>query len=602
MIFGMETTNAKKLESISKQLETLTTEFSAVLGNDEIKSNLIRLYRRSKEYKNGSFIMLVVGPVKSGKSTLVNLLAHRYVSPTDKLECTIRPSIISCAESHEECSIEVYTAKDENRKEKDLDLIIDKLRGIIEDESEIREHLTKEVFPLNNDNINAYITPSYNKGDNSIITSISTTGSKLLKSADSGKIFIADMPGFDGNRVNLSNSLYDAISKRVDLILFVHSSVSAFNVTSNEYLEKLREYNGTVPVFLIHNVFDANFWKNKETRLKDVERQSKNEYDEIKSKGFNIEPDYISCINLGMVTDYINKDENCLPEFDEELKKEYDAFENIEEKLYNKITTNISKLRLDRCLDRTEKLKNDLIELIKSNKASLKSRKEDKDSFENAFASLDKITGLTSTEIEEIIDNVASDANRFIFKSQAKSRVNKSMSTKECMACLRQILTSFLANVDERLTDKLFRHYSLKQKEVTERINSTLNSPINEVSLTEITAETVNNISDESVKSFMKTSNWDWFTDFTIGHSYKAETVRNSISNMERWFYGDENEKDTTNLKMLLKEEIKRMAKLYQQQIKEELQNQLQNFISDEELKTLSSLENLQVKLENIII
>ena len=598
----METTNAKKLESISKQLETLTTEFSAVLGNDEIKSNLIRLYRRSKEYKNGSFIMLVVGPVKSGKSTLVNLLAHRYVSPTDKLECTIRPSIISCAESHEECSIEVYTAKDENRKEEDLDLIIDKLRGIIEDESEIREHLTKEVFPLNNDNINAYITPSYNKGDNSIITSISTTGSKLLKSADSGKIFIADMPGFDGNRVNLSNSLYDAISKRVDLILFVHSSVSAFNVTSNEYLEKLREYNGTVPVFLIHNVFDANFWKNKETRLKDVERQSKNEYDEIKSKGFNIEPDYISCINLGMVTDYINKDENCLPEFDEELKKEYDAFENIEEKLYNKITTNISKLRLDRCLDRTEKLKNDLIELIKRNKAALKNRKEDKDSFENAFASLDKITGLTSTEIEEIIDNVASDANRFIFRSQAKSRVNKSMSTKECMACLRQILTSFLANVDERLTDKLFRHYSLKQKEVTERINSSLNSPINEVSLTEITAETVNNISDESVKSFMKTSNWDWFTDFTIGHSYKAETVRNSISNMERWFYGDENEKDTTNLKMLLKEEIKRMAKLYQQQIKEELQNQLQNFISDEELKTLSSLENLQVKLENIII
>lgn len=602
MIFGMETTNAKKLESISKQLKTLTTEFSAVLGNDEIKSNLIRLYRRSKEYKNGSFIMLVVGPVKSGKSTLVNLLAHRYVSPTDKLECTIRPSIISGIDSEEECSIEVYTAKDENRKEKDLDLIIDKLRGIIEDESEIREHLTKEVYPLNNDNINAYITPSYNKGDNSIITSISTTGSKLLKSADSGKIFIADMPGFDGNRVNLSNSLYDAISKRVDLILFVHSSVSAFNVTSNEYLEKLREYNGTVPVFLIHNVFDANFWKNKETRLKDVERQSKNEYDEIKSKGFNIEPDYISCINLGMVTDYINKDENCLPEFDEELKKEYDAFENIEEKLYNKITTNISKLRLDRCLDRTEKLKNDLIELIKSNKASLKSRKEDKDSFENAFASLDKITGLTSTEIEEIIDNVASDANRFIFRSQAKSRVNKSMSTKECMACLRQILTSFLANVDERLTDKLFRHYSLKQKEVTDRINSSLNSPINEISLTEITAETVNNISDESVKSFMKTSNWDWLTDFTIGHSYKAETVRNSISNMERWFYGDENEKDTTNLKMLLKEEIKRMAKLYQQQIKEELQNQLQNFISDEELKTLSSLENLQVKLENIII
>lgn len=598
----METTNAKKLESISKQLETLTKEFSAALGNDEIKSNLIRLYRRSKEYKNGSFIMLVVGPVKSGKSTLVNLLAHRYVSPTDKLECTIRPSIISSIESDEDCTIEVYTAKDDNRKEKDLDLIIDKLRGIIADESEIREHLTKEVYPLNKDNINAYITPSYNRSDNSIITSITTTGSKLLKSTDSGKIFIADMPGFDGNKVNLSNSLYDAISKRVDLILFVHSSVSAFNVTSNEYLEKLREYNGTVPVFLIHNIFDASFWKNKETRQNDVVRQSRNEYEEIKGKGFNIEPDYVSCINLGMVTDYVNKDENCLDSFMDELREEFLEFEAIEEKLYNKITTNIGKLRLERCLDRTAKLKTDLIALIAEHKTSLKQRKEDKDLFEKFLASIDKTAGLSSSEIEEIIDNVSNDANRSIFRSQAKSRVNKSMTTKECMACLREILTSFLANVDEKLTDKLFRQFNSKQHELVERINNSLNSAIKEVTLSEVTAETINNISDSSVKSFMKTSGWDWLADFTVGHSYKAETVRNSISNMERWYYGDEIEKDTTNLKMLLKEEIKRMAQLYLSQIRVDFDKQLNLIINSDELKTLSSLENLQTKLENIII
>ncbi len=598
----METTNTKKLEAISNQLESISNEFLPLIGNDDIKSCLIRLYRRSKEYKNGSFIMLVVGPVKSGKSTLVNLLAHRYVSPTDKLECTIRPSIISSIESDEDCTIEVYTAKDDNRKEKDLDLIIDKLRGIIADESEIREHLTKEVYPLNKDNINAYITPSYNRSDNSIITSITTTGSKLLKSTDSGKIFIADMPGFDGNKVNLSNSLYDAISKRVDLILFVHSSVSAFNVTSNEYLEKLREYNGTVPVFLIHNIFDASFWKNKETRQNDVVRQSRNEYEEIKGKGFNIEPDYVSCINLGMVTDYVNKDENCLDSFMDELREEFLEFEAIEEKLYNKITTNIGKLRLERCLDRTAKLKTDLIALIAEHKTSLKQRKEDKDLFEKFLASIDKTAGLSSSEIEEIIDNVSNDANRSIFRSQAKSRVNKSMTTKECMACLREILTSFLANVDEKLTDKLFRQFNSKQHELVERINNSLNSAIKEVTLSEVTAETINNISDSSVKSFMKTSGWDWLADFTVGHSYKAETVRNSISNMERWYYGDEIEKDTTNLKMLLKEEIKRMAQLYLSQIRVDFDKQLNLIINSDELKTLSSLENLQTKLENIII
>jgi hypothetical protein len=461
---------------------------------------------------------------------------------------------------------------------------------------------TKEVYPLNKDNINAYITPSYNRSDNSIITSITTTGSKLLKSTDSGKIFIADMPGFDGNKVNLSNSLYDAISKRVDLILFVHSSVSAFNVTSNEYLEKLREYNGTVPVFLIHNIFDASFWKNKETRQNDVVRQSRNEYEEIKGKGFNIEPDYVSCINLGMVTDYVNKDENCLDSFMDELREEFLEFEAIEEKLYNKITTNIGKLRLERCLDRTAKLKTDLIALIAEHKTSLKQRKEDKDLFEKFLASIDKTAGLSSSEIEEIIDNVSNDANRSIFRSQAKSRVNKSMTTKECMACLREILTSFLANVDEKLTDKLFRQFNSKQHELVERINNSLNSAIKEVTLSEVTAETINNISDSSVKSFMKTSGWDWLADFTVGHSYKAETVRNSISNMERWYYGDEIEKDTTNLKMLLKEEIKRMAQLYLSQIRVDFDKQLNLIINSDELKTLSSLENLQTKLENIII
>ena len=598
----METANEKKLEAVSRQLEELVNTFSDKLGDDELKSNLNRLYRRSMEYKNGSFIMLVVGPVKSGKSTLVNLLAHRYVSPTDKLECTVRPSIISSVDNEEDCAIEVYTAKKEDRREKDLDLIIDKLRGIIPDEQEIREHLTKVSYPLNNDNIDAYITPSYNKGDNSIITSITTTGSKLLKSTDQGKIFIADMPGFDGNKVNLNNSLYDAISKRVDLILFVHSSVSAFNVTSNEYLDKLREYNGTVPVYLIHNIFDSTYWKDKESRRRDVERQSKSEYDEIKGKGFNIEPDYISCINLGMVTDFVNQTADCIHTFDDELEAEYRRFEEIEERLYRKITTNISRLRLERCLDRTDKLRDDLIKLILQRKKALETKYNDQEAFDRQLANIDKTMGVTTAEMDEVVANVSTDANRSIFKSQAKSRVNKSMTTDECVQCLRQILESFLVDVDETLTDKLYRSFESKQREFAERLNAVLSEPIETPELREVTAQTAKSISDDGVKSFMKTSGWDWLSDLVVGHSYKAETVRNSIANMERWYYGDENEKDTTNLKMLLKDEVRRMAQIYLTDIKEGFKAQCDAIITEQERTSLSILENLQQKLANIII
>ena len=329
----MANINEKKLDTISALLSELADAFAPRLaGEEEIAAGLQRLRRRSMEYRHGSFIMLVVGPVKSGKSTLVNLLAHRYVSPTDKLECTLRPTIISSTEAGAEPAIEIYSSKDESRKEKDLDLIIDKLRGIIDDDAELREHLTKETYPLSDENIENYIAPSYNRRDSSIITAITTPAGKMLRSTDSGKIFLADMPGFDGNRINLSSALYDAMSKRVDLILFVHSSVSAFNVTSNEYLDKLREYNGSVPVYLIHNIFDATWWQDPEQRRAEVERQSKTEYEEIKRKGFNIEPDYVSCVNLGMVTDCLRG--AARPGCEEALEQARREFEAVEDRLY----------------------------------------------------------------------------------------------------------------------------------------------------------------------------------------------------------------------------------------------------------------------------
>ena len=71
----MANINEKKLDTISALLSELADAFAPRLaGEEEIAAGLQRLRRRSMEYRHGSFIMLVVGPVKSGKSTLVNLL------------------------------------------------------------------------------------------------------------------------------------------------------------------------------------------------------------------------------------------------------------------------------------------------------------------------------------------------------------------------------------------------------------------------------------------------------------------------------------------------------------------------------------------------
>jgi len=372
-----EKVNIKKIESISEQLSSLTQTFSTKLADSAILSKLGQLSRRSLEYKNGSFIMLVVGPVKSGKSTLVNLLAHRYVSPTDKLECTVRPSIISNVRDEKNCKIEIYKSRMEGRKAEDLDLIVDELRGIVS-EQELEKYLEKDEYPnYSDDTINNVISPSYNKEDRTIITSITTTGSKLLEKdhVDGGKIFLADMPGFDGNSSNLNDPLYDAISKRVDLILFVHSSVSAFNLTSASYLDKLREYNEAVPVYLVHNIFDSTYWKNPAEREKDIDRQVQKEYEEIRSKGFNIESEFISKVNLGKVTDSWLDADGYIADYEGELQDERKKFEEIEEKLYQKITSNISELRLKRCEDRTRVLRDVLVGDIAKEISSLQEKK-----------------------------------------------------------------------------------------------------------------------------------------------------------------------------------------------------------------------------------
>ena len=588
---SMPNINEKKLDTISALLKDVYDGYASRLDDEEIAGGLQRLWRRSQEYRHGSFIMLVVGPVKSGKSTLVNLLAHRYVSPTDKLECTLRPTIISSVEPGAEPAIEIYSSKDESRKEKDLDLIIDKLRGIIDDDAELREHLTRESYPLSDENIENYIAPSYTRQDNSIITAITTPGGKMLAGSDGGKIFLADMPGFDGNRINLSGPLYDAMSRRVDLILFVHSSVSAFNVTSNEYLDKLREYNGSVPVYLIHNVFDASWWQDEAARRAEVERQSRSEYEEIKRKGFNIEPDYVSCINLGMVTDCLRGAGR--PGTEADLERARAEFQAVEDRLYEKITTRIGSQRLERCLERTDKLRDDLVRRISDRTEQLDARRRDRQALRLHIDQLEQKLGLTQADYDEIIGNVSEDADRSLFKTLAKSMVNKSMSNKECLALLKEILASFLFDVDEKLTGRLYRRFGDKLRDSLEEINAVLDEPLAPVDpLTVVRAESERGIPEDRVKRFMRPSLFP----------LKAEAVRESVATMKHYFYGDPDNRTIQNLKRLLTAEIERIEAGYLQQIRDRFSARLAAMAAPGEEEQLETLEALLKQLKDIII
>ena len=86
----------RQAELLQQELETLVGKYP--FGQDDVMSRLQVIANRAREHADRSFVILVAGPVKSGKSTFVNLVSNAFVSPTHFLECTVRPSIISAAE------------------------------------------------------------------------------------------------------------------------------------------------------------------------------------------------------------------------------------------------------------------------------------------------------------------------------------------------------------------------------------------------------------------------------------------------------------------------------------------------------------------------
>ena len=248
---------------------------------------------------------------------------------------------------------------------------------------------------------------------------------------------------------------------------------------------------------------------------------------------------------------------------------------------------------MERCLERTDKLRDDLVKKIWTRTQELDAKRSDREVLRQYLEGLDKWIGLSQAESDEIVSNISEDANRATFKNEAKSLVNRSMSKKEALTLLKEILASFLYDVDEKLTKRLWRHFSDKLRESAEQVNARLGTPLEPFApLGEVRAETRQNISEDRVRQFMLNALF----------SLKPEAVRTSIANMERYFYGDPDNPTIQNLKRMLTAEMERMEQNYLEQIRARFAERLDQTISPQEEALLDTLESLQKQLKDIII
>ncbi|MBO4821856.1 MAG: dynamin family protein [Prevotella sp.] len=441
----------------NRRISLLVEQYKSMEGScPAIAAQLSKTENRSKEYENGSFIVLVVGPVKSGKSTLVNLIANAYVSPTHFLECTVRPSIISQRREGEECKITVFTSEDASNHTEQIDAIIDCIRGI-EKEGEL-VGITKSEHALTPENIKNKVELNLDDSltSSTLVTSITTPGGKLMKK----DVFIIDMPGFDGEHANIDNPVYDTIAQRADLIIFVQSSNSAISKVSWQFLKMLSDNNKDVPVCLIHNVFDSSWWRSEEERAAAVAIQKGIAIKEIRKQGFHIDEDQCFCINLGKVEDGRKQAYLETPA----LQREVEEYEKLEDILYDRVINCRDAMRLSVCLGRTRQQIDKCMAAIDDELAHRAQLTERYQSVVNEFAKTEASSGDLS---EHQLMKADFASLKQIIRNEAKSRImlvetdNNHKSNSEA----RRIVMNFVEDCEKSITASFDRSLSLSHIE-----------------------------------------------------------------------------------------------------------------------------------------
>ena len=361
---------------MKEELTKFNNKFASAsisIENGKLQAILKSLVRARKEFDSTRFMVLIVGPVKSGKSTLVNIFARNYVSPTAYEECTARPCII--AKAAKGCKIRQYKSIgiSGDDKIKAFDVIIDNLRGIA-DEQEVTELATWKDFPLNEESItqNLKINPlridKQSFESEPLITLLEVHGGNFIND----EIVLIDMPGLDGYTVNhFESDTYKRMAERADFVVFVQSTSSVINDSSKKFLDHLYgpKSKRRPPMCLIHNIHEYDYWRYEtESGIeKDAETENRRQAEEretnIKKQievGINRittligrkddEEIRVKSVNLGKVNDYFFN-VNFLPKYESIISKEFESFENYETHLYEYLTTKQRVIREKNSID-----------------------------------------------------------------------------------------------------------------------------------------------------------------------------------------------------------------------------------------------------------
>jgi len=491
-------TNRGKLSLQAKQtVETIDNFLKGLPTEEDIRKNyfesenllslLNNIKRIKKELETDSFVVIICGGLKSGKSTLINLLCHREVSPTRLgRETTVRPCIFSSGETSR---VLLFYGRPKNKihKKELFHTIIDYVKGIVDE-----KELAKKGLEIEEDNIlkaKDWLTKDSVVGKrNPIFINVQIAKGELKGEYNLLKegILLVDTPGLDGITAGAGGIRkeggedldIDWLVERVDLMLLLQSTVSPLNENGIRFIGELYKNLNNPPVFLVHNEFSLKCWRKDYKEMRDlsgVDEASVKETQRLLKQRIKEDVEYFR-INLGMAEDGFSYKKIEL------VNKS--AFSDFEKELFNFVVKNRQHIHEDNVWKSLKRLKNENLSLVGQRKPDslvyirgeiIKRRNEiekDKDKYINDLYEIEWYFDKEKNGvIQEVIGEHIKRFRNFLrekrerFESEHEEERKKDSREEYTVKAAYWKINEFLGRYCKKLIDEFFEAEGFKMEE-----------------------------------------------------------------------------------------------------------------------------------------
>lgn len=297
----------RELDEISQTLKDLENECTGHDCYAPVREQVRRALRAIEQFNSGIEVVVCMGMLKAGKSTLVNLLTRSTMaSPTGYgQDMTLRPALIRMAEKGATSRIVLYERAESAAEVDSSELqcvVLDHLRGIVGDDA--LQNITMRTLPLTEATLRGVlchrVTDTPHLTVEPVLVVVEPEYNEECKLLCHRNRMLLDMPGCDSSNAEVARGeRYREIGKECDMVLLLQSSVAPLNAKAVEELTALLDGRTPATTRIIQNRMESKAWLRPEFVDAETHEQSSRALDILRQLAENKELP-VSSVNLGM--------------------------------------------------------------------------------------------------------------------------------------------------------------------------------------------------------------------------------------------------------------------------------------------------------------